>query len=943
MLAVLDALQILIYREAGVTEARRVSYRNLDIEQIGHVYEGLLDHGCVRANEIMVGLTGRGGEDPEVALSELEAHQQRGEAHFIEYLHELTGRTERQLKAALQPALDAYQQSNLRAACDNDDRVYPRVLPFVGLLRPDLRELPTVFLAGDLYTTKTSDRRDSGTQYTTKELADEIVLYALEPLVYSPGPAEGAERSAWKLKSSAELLKLKVCDPAVGSGAILVAACRYLAERLMEAWDAELAEGKTPAGLPPTAGEETRELLARRVVTDHCLYGVDRSPMAAEMAKLSLWLTTMSKERPFTFLNYSIRTGDSLLGITSLDQLEWFHINPERGKLLLRQGHQRAMWDAAEVIKPRVAKALEYAALLSDITVLSNRDSEDKAWLSQSIDEQFSDLSVLADTVIGAALSTAGKGEGELDRLMSTLSAEAFNAFNESLAVDQQVEALHELGETAERLLEIDRPVTAPKRACLHWPLVFPEVFLDQSRPVGFDAIIGNPPFMHGQRLTSRLGTAYRNLLVDHVATRQTGSADLVAYFFLRASVVGNALGLFATNTIAEGDTRQVGLDQIVNQNHWRIYRANKSLPWPGKAALEVSQVWASRRPIVEIALDGRPVVGITPYLEPVSRASGPGFPLYENRDTCYQGVILLGMGFAVEPDDARRLINADPRNKEVLRPYLNGEDLTEQPDLSATRWAIDFADLSLEAAQSYPDCFQIVLQKVKPERDLVKRAARREKWWQYAEKARGLYSSIRGKERVIVVGATSKYALPAFVDSNQIFANALYVFSYDDYFHFAVLSSALHWWWILSKGSTLERRIRYTPSDGFETFPQPPHSALVERLGAAVEENRREMMRANNEGLTKTYNRVHNLGEHSTGIEELRRLHRELDIAVAEAYGWGDLDLDHGFHETSQGVRYTIGPAARTEVLDRLLELNHQRYADEVAQGLHSARQEGS
>jgi hypothetical protein len=97
--------------------------------------------------------------------------------------------------------------------------------------------------------------------------------------------------------------------------------------------------------------------------------------------------------------------------------------------------------------------------------------------------------------------------------------------------------------------------------------------------------------------------------------------------------------------------------------------------------------------------------------------------------------------------------------------------------------------------------------------------------------------------------------------------------------------------------------------------------------------------MMANVEGLTKTYNRVHNPAEKNADIARLRALHRELDVAVAVAYGWDDLDLDHGFHETSQGVRYTVGSVARTEILDRLLELNHLRYAEEVAAGLHDKK----
>lgn len=94
--------------------------------------------------------------------------------------------------------------------------------------------------------------------------------------------------------------------------------------------------------------------------------------------------------------------------------------------------------------------------------------------------------------------------------------------------------------------------------------------------------------------------------------------------------------------------------------------------------------------------------------------------------------------------------------------------------------------------------------------------------------------------------------------------------------------------------------------------------------------------MQTRQEGLTKTYNRFHNPDETAADIQQLRELHIEMDNAVAAAYGWQDLELSHGFHQTKQGLRFTISETARREVLDRLLELNHQRYAEEVAQGLH-------
>jgi hypothetical protein len=956
MLAVLDALQVLTFREGGVTEARRVSYRTLDIEQIGHVYEGLLDHGCVRARGTVLGLVGKKGEEPEVALDEIEAQRAKGGPEFVAWLAETTGLTANRIANDLAKAPELLNQEHLRSACDNDEHLYQRVLPLAGLLRRDLRGLPTVFLGparfddgslpGSLYVTQTSERRDSGTQYTTKDLADEIVRYALEPIVYSPGPAEGADPSDWKLKPAAELLKLKVCDPAVGSGAILVAACRYLAERLVEAWQAELESGDQPAGLPPAfVPDEDLELLARRVITDHCLFGVDRNPMATEMAKLSLWLTTMARERPFTFLDHAIHAGDSLLGITSLEQLEAFHLDPKRGREVHRQGHAEEIWGIAKTLATRRDVALEFGRRLSGITVLDTRDAEEKRFLYRKLSHELGDLEAVGDLLIGAALAAAGRGqhafESELKRLMFEYLRPAYE---EARSVNELQGRIADIRTQAAYLLDTGRPERAPERRPLHWPLAFPEVFLDPDRPAGFDAMVGNPPFKGGQHLTGMLGEAYREFLVEHIGGGRRGSADLVAYFYLRTVQVSRGAGFLATNTISQGDTREVGLDWILTEGGWLIHRAVRTRPWPGQAGVDVAQLWLLRGPWkCQRILDGVPVRHITSSLDPEGRVSGKPHILKANAGRSFIGSYVLGMGFVLEPDQAKALMDRDPRNSDVLFPYLNGEDLNSSPTQSATRWVINFFDWPEPQAASYTDCWEIVQRGVRPERQrrredgsYVLRRPRAEKYWIYAEKCPALYEAIAGMRRVLCRAITSKHHTFAFVQLPQVIDQTSPVYVYDDYFHFGLLQSELHAAWWLRWGPTMRIWRRYTPSDVFETFPQPPHSAAVEAAGKALDDHRRPLMIENNEGLTKTYNRVHYPHEKSAGIVRLRDRHRELDMAVRDAYGWEDLDLDHGFHETNQGLRYTIGPDARTEVLDRLLERNHQRYAEEVAAGLH-------
>ena len=174
------------------------------------------------------------------------------------------------------------------------------------------------------------------------------------------------------------------------------------------------------------------------------------------------------------------------------------------------------------------------------------------------------------------------------------------------------------------------------------------------------------------------------------------------------------------------------------------------------------------------------------------------------------------------------------------------------------------------------------------------------------------------------------------FVPVGIVMSAQIAVFAADDDPTFGLLTSTLHREWAVAHGSTLETRSHYTPTDCFETFPQPAPTDGVDSLGHDLNEHRSALMLDRQEGLTKTYNRIHDPDEQSDDIAQLRQLHVLLDYAVSDAYGW-DLDLGHGFHDTKFGTRYTFAPAPRQEVLDRLLELNHKRYAEEVRQGLHT------
>ncbi len=505
VLHLLDALQLLQVKVpgGGPAEARRLSFRALDIEQIGHVYEGLLDHRVQRARATIIGLQGTRHKEPELLLATVEAEQARGEASFLSFLREQTGRSASALRRALLHEPDAQEQARLRVACGHDAALFARVRPFAGLLRADSYGEPVVIAAGGVYVTSGTERRESGTHYTPRSLTEPIVQHTLEPLVFD-GPAEGKPRAAWRLRSPSALLGLKVCDMAAGSGAFLVQACRFLSERLVEAWEAterqkgrrarrgkaesERASGATggealwitpegaltddaDAAIP--ADPSDRLALARRLVADRCLYGVDKNPLAVEMAKLSLWLATLSKGLPFTFLDHAIKSGDSLVGV-GVEQLVAWDLH-HTGEFALQ----------IHAIQSTVEAVIR---LRTEIAATPTRDAADlahKEGLLREAEARSNDLRDAADLLVGSY----------------------FNELNRSEQATLRQSLLYAVRDGRDVLPEHARQADLGDLRPFHWPLEFPEVFLAQGRN-GFDAFVGNPPFVGGQRIRGRWGAS---------------------------------------------------------------------------------------------------------------------------------------------------------------------------------------------------------------------------------------------------------------------------------------------------------------------------------------------------------------------------------------------------------------------------------------------------
>lgn len=918
-------------------EARRISFRDIDVEQIGYIYEGLLGYTCRRCDDMVLGLNGSIGAEPKMPLDELErltvdlaqadTKGTKRASAIASWVKEHAPASKASTTSAMAKMIvDKEPEDGERAllSTTHDVGLRDRLRPWLGLIRRDLRDKPVVFLAGDLYVTETPSRKNAGAHYTPKALAEDVVRYALEPLVYRPGPYQTNDRSQWKPISSDDLLDLHVADIACGSGAFLVAAGRYLADRLMEAWH---REGTTPDG----SCEQVRNRAMRQVVAK-CLYGADINEMAVEMCKLSLWLVSLDPHLPFSFVDNKVFHGNSLLGVTSPQQLKALRIDAQQhdqGQLFaVNELDQTAEFMDVDGILRKVRRLRDQ---LSDEINDDDpqRSSHAKRRQMHAIAESLTRVRLIANGVVAAGLQVGGKPGKHMDEAYDNLAVAVGRAFPAHGEADDTM-----LNGIIRRGLTPTVPTDYDQWQCLHWSLEIPEVMENG----GFDAIIGNPPFLGGHKLTGAMGDNMREWYVNVLAGGNRGSADLCAYFYLRAFDLlrqGGTFGLLATNTIAQGSTREVGLDQMAARG-FTITRAIQSQTWTvSSASVEYAVAWGVKGSVSDAVLkdcDGVKVRRISTLLEPAGKICPPPQPLIENEGIAFQGCCVLGTGFIIPPETAQQWIVDDPKNRDVLFPYLNGDNLNKTADCSAERWAIDMGEMSKREALAYVEPFRRLELTVFPERE--KKNAQKYprmvyEWWKYWNARPAMRSAIKDMSEVLAIARVSKTLMPVRVNRNQVFSDALVVFASQSYSTQSVLSSSLHQVWTIKYCSTMKGDPRYTPSDAFDLFPRPKTASELELIGRILDVERREIMLRRNLGLTDLYNLVNDpdLADSSDAdVARLREIHQTLDETVMAAYGWDDVPLRHGFHTYRKMTRWTVCPEARVEILDRLLEENHRR-----------------
>lgn len=588
---------------------QRLSYKALDVEQIGSVYEALMGFAVRRTKggAVRIRLGSKKGAarvwvEAEALLAVPANQRERWLADELGFDKNVAGK----IAEAVTSAKSA-------------DAALTTMEPLSG-------RTPERAKDGSLVIQPGPERRRTSSHYTPRELTEPIVARTLEPLIKAMGDAPASET----------LLNLVVCDPAVGSGAFLVAACRYLADHVVAAWTREGQLEKVASAHEDVVNH------ARRLVAQRCLYGVDKNKYAVQLARLSLWLVTMARNEPFTFVDHAIRHGDSLVGL-DFEQIKAFHWTPGK-QVELSAGLLKEALDEAVGIRKRILD------LASEGTYAAQREKE---LLLLDAEDALDRVRLIGDLVVGAFFRQKSDKEREKERLQRLDKVEHW------LAAEKRGD-----GHKAEEILAELRGMQAEIRreqVPFHWMIEFPEVFYaERADPLNgnsvagaafVDAFVGNPPFAGKNGISAAGGSEYLPwLLMLHDGSH--GNADLSAHFFRRAAArIGDhgAIGLVATNTIGQGDTRRTGLQYLVGHG-FKVYAATKNLPWPGDASVVVSVAILATGSVarfVQTTLNGRGVPHINSGLEPRPEASEPR-PLRSNEALSFSGVLPYGEGFVL-------------------------------------------------------------------------------------------------------------------------------------------------------------------------------------------------------------------------------------------------------------------------------------------------------
>ncbi len=440
------------------------------------------------------------------------------------------------------------------------------------------------------------------------------------------------------------------------------------------------------------------------------------------------------------------------------------------------------------------------------------------------------------------------------------------------------------------------------------------------------DVVIGNPPFLGRRRMIRDLGPDYCARLAERFPT-VSGVSDFVTYWFPLAHAhlpAGGRAGLVATNTIRQNHSRRSSLDHIVD-NGGQIFEAVSSQPWSGDAVVHVSLVnW------LKGAEPGKKILWLNDgqlrlEMDHIPTSLSPGIdvtkaailPVNKEPQVCFQGQtpgVTKGDGFVLDRATRRRIV-VDPRNRDVVHPYLGGREMLH--DTSVDRWVIDIPETdSLEAEARYPTLMSYLRKNVLPKRQekaadessrntplLARNPKARvnmhhsrflENWWRLNYRRGDMLAAISSLDRYIAtsrVASINRRTVVCFVDASIRPGDSMTVFSLDDDYSFGVLSSCFHDVWTRARCSSMKSDPRYTSTTVWDTFPWPQNPSR--EVIAGIVNNSSEILKEREKyldrgvSLERQYESLNNPGNN-----RLKTLHESLDRLVAQAYGFS-LDED--------------------------------------------------
>lgn len=872
-----DAIIHSVLRSLLVLGGERISYRALSVENIGVVYETMMGFSVYQAKGACVVL--KGAQAP--AACELDELMGLEGAKRIAFVEELTGwKPNAKAGAAIKAAKD--QGEMLDALTDRIRRdITPRPLTQGGLtLQPG------------------EERRKSGSHYTPQQLTRPLVAKAFEPHFNRMGDKPDPDA----------VLSMTVCDPAMGSGAFLVEATRQLSDKLLEAWAAY--PDKDPC---KKLGADDRVFVAMRMVAQRCIYGVDRNPAAVDLAKMSMWLLTISKDHPFTFMDHSLKHGDALVGM-SKEQIRKFHWDLSKGGSILPE---------LRTLDREVEEAVQARLMLRNLD--ADRTLELEVTLAEA-DRKMMKAKQAGDLLVYIWFSQ------EKDKARNEARDRYTDRFAEALLP----------GSPERKDIDALRFASKPL-APFHWELEFPEVFNLTSG--GFSVIIGNPPFAGMNTIISANSSRYLEYLCDVVTRGATGRVDIVGHFIRRAYGYLSPHGVvsvIATKSIRQGETRAAILAPIRAEGGV-IYHASRRIIWPGAAAVIVASLAISKgNSGTKIILDEKEVPCISSFFLPNENDSTPP-SLAQNEGRSFRGIVVLGDGFVLDDGNSAciplafkdSIKNNEPQSVGLIMPYVGGEQVNGQPVFKPQRYIVNAGEMGeAEFKANHPLCYAMLKDKVKDERQLCNRERQRDYWWQFAETRPGMMRAISNNKRVLVANcAAAKYLSFSFLPPGLVYSQSLYVFADQSFQHFAVVQSRVHEVWARMFGTSMKDDLRYTGTTCYENYPFPAQSATLESAGSTYNDARTEVMASTQLGLTKLSNRLNDPNDNAQEIQRLRGLHAAMDKAVLDAYGWSDIVPAYEFSgdfENEDGtpgaLRLNFTEEVRDEILRRLLALHAER-----------------